>query len=376
MALQGSLRDFGVAEILQLIASQEKTGILTFTNKKESVSIGFESGRIASAVEERRGQENPLEQYLLASGRVSREQLNQLATLKTEFGIPFEELIVREGYMSHEGLAQLIRFKIQEVIDNLLTWQQGSYKFTPGGTMYRASTIKVSLDAQAMTLEGMRRIDEWPRIERALAGPHPVFARQSQPILTLELGTEEQTTLELIDGHTSIDDLIDRTGLGRFRTYQAVYNLVEVGAIKKVVEERQAPAAESTGGAVIRQLQIAAIAGIMSIFLAGLILLNLAAGPTIRALLNPSHLSSSEVSVFGRLGAAGKESGAREAMIRYRQQRVERALNLYYLEHCTYPAELGALAEAGLAGGQEIAGFEYRASGDLTSYTLTPARAK
>jgi hypothetical protein len=376
MALQGSLRDFGVAEILQLIASQEKTGILTFTNKKESVSIGFESGRISGAVEERRGQENPLEQYLLASGRISREQLNQLATLRIEFGIPFEELIVREGYMSHDGLAQLIRFKIQEVIDNLLTWQEGSYKFTPGGTMYPASTIKVSLDAQAITLEGMRRIDEWPRIERALAGPHPVFARQSQPILTLELGAEEQTTLELIDGHTSIDDLIDRTGLGRFRTYQAVYNLVEVGAIKRIVEERQAPAAERTGGAAVRQLKIAAMAGIMSIFLAGLILLNLAAGPTIRTLLNPTHLSSSEASVFGRLGAAGNESEMREAMIRHRQQRVEHALNLYYLEYGAYPTELSLVVEAGLAGGLEVAGFGYRTSGDLTSCTLTPSGAE
>ncbi|KPK69368.1 hypothetical protein AMJ82_05720 [candidate division TA06 bacterium SM23_40] len=370
MALQGSLRDFGVAEILQLIASQEKTGILTFTKKKESISIGFEAGRIAGAVEERRGQENPLEAYLVASGRVSREQMDQLSVLRTEFGIPFEELIVREGYMSRDGLSELIRFKIQEIIDNLLTWQEGTYKFTPGGTIYPASSIKVSLDAQAMTLEGMRRIDEWPRIERALSGDHHRFARESHPILSLELDAEEQRTLELIDGRTSLEELIDRSGLGRFRTYQAVYNLLEVGAIKKLAAEGPASTIEQTSGELARRLKVVSMAGATLVFLLGLTFLNVLAGPTIRMFLNPPAPSSKETTLLGRLlsdGSGEQPANSRES---YMQSRIELALEVYYFTYGTYPAELVDLSGAGLAERESLADFEYRAVEAGSAYTL------
>ena len=35
MAFEGNIEDFGVADVLQLINSQGKTGVLTFQSKKE-----------------------------------------------------------------------------------------------------------------------------------------------------------------------------------------------------------------------------------------------------------------------------------------------------------------------------------------------------
>ena len=46
MALQGTIKDFGLPDIFQLIGLQRKTGILMLTNDKdkESVTVTFESG--------------------------------------------------------------------------------------------------------------------------------------------------------------------------------------------------------------------------------------------------------------------------------------------------------------------------------------------
>ena len=41
MALQGSLRDFSIADILQLIALQKKTGLLTLKSSDDTVTLGF-----------------------------------------------------------------------------------------------------------------------------------------------------------------------------------------------------------------------------------------------------------------------------------------------------------------------------------------------
>jgi len=51
MALEGTIRDFGLPDIFQLIGLQRKTGLLTLTNEKddESVTVTFENGMVVMA---------------------------------------------------------------------------------------------------------------------------------------------------------------------------------------------------------------------------------------------------------------------------------------------------------------------------------------
>ena len=48
MALEGTIRDFGLPDIFQLIGLQRKTGHLTLANEKddESVTVTFENGMV------------------------------------------------------------------------------------------------------------------------------------------------------------------------------------------------------------------------------------------------------------------------------------------------------------------------------------------
>jgi hypothetical protein len=49
MALKGTLKDFGIADILQLIGQQQKTGMLHLKSKGQEVQIGFKEGNIVKA---------------------------------------------------------------------------------------------------------------------------------------------------------------------------------------------------------------------------------------------------------------------------------------------------------------------------------------
>lgn len=44
MALEGTIKDFGLPDIFQLIGLQRKTGVLTLRAKNETVTVTFESG--------------------------------------------------------------------------------------------------------------------------------------------------------------------------------------------------------------------------------------------------------------------------------------------------------------------------------------------
>ena len=49
MALKGTLKDFGIADILQLIGQQGKTGTLHLKAKDQEVDISFSEGAIVRA---------------------------------------------------------------------------------------------------------------------------------------------------------------------------------------------------------------------------------------------------------------------------------------------------------------------------------------
>jgi len=48
MALQGNLDDFSLPEILQLIAVQQKSGVLKLTSGSDVAVIFFDGGRVVS----------------------------------------------------------------------------------------------------------------------------------------------------------------------------------------------------------------------------------------------------------------------------------------------------------------------------------------
>ena len=50
MALRGTLKDFGIADILQLIGHQQKTGTLSVKNRDQEVQIHFLDGTPTSIV--------------------------------------------------------------------------------------------------------------------------------------------------------------------------------------------------------------------------------------------------------------------------------------------------------------------------------------
>jgi hypothetical protein len=233
MAFEGNIADFGVADVLQLINSQGKTGVLTFNKKKEVISIGFENGMICSASHNKRGVLKPIGDYLVLTGKITKTDLKKCSSIAKKKGVPLVDTLVENGVLSKEDLEKMIEFKIQEIVDELFTWKDGEYKFLLGEKLYSKSKYSVLVNPQFLILEGMRRIDEWPKIRETIPDPKIVFKKMKRPSLSLELGEQEKVVIELINGRQCVADIVETSGLGKFRTYHAIYNLLEGGAIEK-----------------------------------------------------------------------------------------------------------------------------------------------
>ena len=71
MALKGTLKDFSLADIFQLIGIQHKTGVLTLKNDKEVVTVSFVEGNVVSADALHRRLEDRIGTVLVKSGRIT-----------------------------------------------------------------------------------------------------------------------------------------------------------------------------------------------------------------------------------------------------------------------------------------------------------------
>jgi hypothetical protein len=84
MALEGTLRDFSLADIFQLIGLQRKTGVLTLRGKDDTVTVTFLDGKVVGADSLNRRLENRLGTVLMKTGLLSQDQLNRALDIQKE----------------------------------------------------------------------------------------------------------------------------------------------------------------------------------------------------------------------------------------------------------------------------------------------------
>jgi hypothetical protein len=71
--MQGNLSEFRLAEILQLVAVQQKTGLLRLTRGQQLVTFYFDHGLLVSSRDRRHAAYDPLLEYLTRVGYIQTE---------------------------------------------------------------------------------------------------------------------------------------------------------------------------------------------------------------------------------------------------------------------------------------------------------------
>lgn len=239
MEMQGSLGEFSIAEVLQFLSLHDADGVLRVKKGKEEVNFGFKNGKITDAAH---GGENfffSINEYIIRRGLVSEDELENYKKKADELNISIVELLLQEKIITEEGLKSIISFKIQEIMDELLTWDQGKYSFIAGKKLYEKSEITVELEPNALVMEGMRRIDEWEEIKKVIPDEKITLVRREKPLISISLDDEEKLLLEKFEDGLSVEKLIKKTGLGKFQTFNSVYKLMEIGLLEEKEGEEE-----------------------------------------------------------------------------------------------------------------------------------------
>ena len=366
MALEGTLKDFGLADIFQLIGIQKKTGILSLKDGRETVTVLFQDGEVVAADSSRKNLEDRLGNVLVKSGRITDLHLQKALVIQKETRQRIGDVVVQHKYMTEAELREALGLQITQIVYRLFRWKAGDYHFAQKKEVEYDRDHFSPISAESILMEGIRMIDEWPIIERRIKSFDMVFRKanpDARPVIA-DVRTREESDLEaalrepesapesaasggvqamfpeeaalydLVNGERSVQELIDRSRYGEFDTCRILHELLTRNLIVGA-SAGAAAVASTTPGMKARIGPFLERAGYAGLFLvATLSLLTSRLGP----------LSGSPRMLI----PAESQDRVEQLVTRNRIERLDEAVNVYFLQKGFLPDDLRDLVKGGL----------------------------
>ncbi len=243
--LQGSVENFSLPEILQLVATTRKTGTLAIQNQNAIVMVYFKDGHITYAYGPQ--QTYHIGQLLKELEVLSAEQLEDAVKIQTESetSARLGEILIAQNYISRSDLEAAVKTQIEELLYSLLSWQTGSFKFYEN-QLPTEEEITVRLSVENVILEGLRRFDEMNMAEQALPDVDEVYviaASQAGRQREVAMPASEWNIMALADGHRTIKEICEMSQIGYDETMIRLARLKIAGIITECEKKAESPTA-------------------------------------------------------------------------------------------------------------------------------------
>jgi len=255
MALAGTLRDFSLADIFQLIALQKKTGYLTLKCETDVVTVTFFEGSVVGAESLNKRIEDRLGHVLVKTGRITKEELAKALEIQKQTLQRLGYILVAENFIDAESLRTALATQMQQTIYRLFRWKDGDYNFEARDQVEYDRENVIPMSAESILMEGIRMLDEWPLIEKKIPSFDKVFVKiplPAPPVLetrgevpamedlfgegekgaktrpqndVVRLSQEEMAVYQHVNGVFTVQEIIDRSGLNEFEACKALFEL-------------------------------------------------------------------------------------------------------------------------------------------------------
>ncbi len=252
MALEGDLSIFRLPDILQVIAQQQKTGILTVQGESDILAVSFHQGMVVAADALNQSFEEMLGEVLASQGVLSPERFQRLSEEhRTIAGERLADFLIRRGALSREQLLSALRFQTYRLLLEVLGWKVGEFKFYSGEEVAFEEGME-PLAVDEVLYRSMRDLLGEGTVAGAM--PHGFVAYeavlQSKPLRVVReaptalereadviwISADERAVLDRLDGKLPAERLAQESGLGDLRTQYALFHLLRAGLVRPAGE--------------------------------------------------------------------------------------------------------------------------------------------
>jgi len=199
MALQGSLSDLALPDVIQLVSVSGKTGVFNLTGEGAEGKIYLKDGQITDA------------------------------------------------FVGH--------LRGEPAVYEMAMWQRGQFIFTPS---VESGEVTVTRSNASLMMEAARRLDEWRVLQRKIPSFDliPYFQPRDPGQDQVTLSPQEWAVVTKVDGQRSIRELESITKLHAFDLCKVLYGLVASGLIGMRTPQERAAQGTPAGASVTTLLAL------------------------------------------------------------------------------------------------------------------------
>jgi hypothetical protein len=232
MVLSGALKEFILADVFNLLTQQKITGRLVLTNDRREGGIVFKEGIIVGADSGDENLPNKLFNYLVDIKRKSPEHLNQLFSSHAGNLSVLASSLIEHKLLTPSELKSFTELCVEDICCSLLTWHQGTYRFNSLRSVATVACGVVTIPAENIIMEGMRRVDEWARMQEYIvdemifvsAAKKPGEGQQGEINVS---AAPEEYILSLLNGSNTVRSIKKSCCLCEYKVYESISILLQ-----------------------------------------------------------------------------------------------------------------------------------------------------
>lgn len=228
---EGSLVQTDFPELVQHLHERRWTGVLTLTHIGIGRSVTVQDGRMVFASSS--SPDDRLGELLLRRGRLTLRQFVDAGKALVP-GKRLGTVLVEQGTLSPKELVRAVVDHTQEIIYSAFQWTDGRYRLQEGGA---SEAITLNISTPDLIMEGIRRIDSWVRVDRAVGGLAAQYekAEGSEAIAAkMTLPEEKVRLLTGLSGTLDVETILASSPLKDFETCQTLWAFRVIGLVRRV----------------------------------------------------------------------------------------------------------------------------------------------
>ncbi len=228
LVLTADVRAFALADLLNLVHAQAKSGFLYFEHGECEKTVYLHRGEVVFATSNQRV--DRLGECLVRSGAITQAQQREAdATYRPP--APFGRFLVKLGFLSPRELWDAVKGQVEEIVRSLFAFDLGMVLFWEG-EVRPDNVVRLALPTQELIEQGLGQRDELLQflayLEDERIQLEPVEGAASQ------LAGTERTILEALEGVMEFPVMCRRVGLDPLSAARTVRLLDELGALRLV----------------------------------------------------------------------------------------------------------------------------------------------
>lgn len=157
VSFKGNLKSLALSTILQILSTDNRTGVLHFIQGQATRAISLKNGKIVAA-SGRKGQR--LGQILYGRRLITQAQLQEGLEKAKKENKRLGEVLLDLDYIDEDSLKELIRYQIQEAVLDISLWVEGDFEYRDCPLEFDERSVD-DINTMRIILETAVKKDEW-----------------------------------------------------------------------------------------------------------------------------------------------------------------------------------------------------------------------